>query len=67
MKRKSNVSSLRDLEVNIMGGRMKGQAFVTFPNVESAKRALSEVHGYLLHYKPMIIEFGKSTEKKSAK
>jgi RNA recognition motif-containing protein len=38
-----------------MIGKMKGQVFVTFPNAEMAKRALLEVHGYLLHGKPMII------------
>jgi U11/U12 small nuclear ribonucleoprotein SNRNP65 len=34
---------------------MKGQAFVTFPTVELAQRALDETHGYVFHEKPMII------------
>lgn len=36
-------------------GRMKGQAFIKFESVEAASRALNEVHGYLLHEKPILI------------
>lgn len=36
-------------------GRMKGQAFVTFPTKELAGTALRNVHGYVLHEKPMIV------------
>ena len=36
-------------------GRMKGQAFVTFPSNELAAKAMSLLHGYVLHEKPMII------------
>eukprot|EP01114_Cavostelium_apophysatum_P022750 TRINITY_DN8337_c0_g1_i1.p1 TRINITY_DN8337_c0_g1~~TRINITY_DN8337_c0_g1_i1.p1 ORF type:complete len:404 (-),score=104.73 TRINITY_DN8337_c0_g1_i1:699-1910(-) len=50
----------KGLEVDIKGGRMKGVAFVTFPTVEQAKRAQSEVSGYVLHEKPLIILFGKA-------
>jgi hypothetical protein len=28
-------------------GRLKGQAFITFPGVEMATQALDEVHGYV--------------------
>ena len=45
----------RGLDIKEMTGKMKGQVFVTFPNVDMAKRAYSEVNGYLLHGKPMII------------
>jgi len=36
-------------------GRMKGQAFITLPSEEKAKKALRDVHGYILHGKPMVI------------
>lgn len=39
---------------------MKGQAFVTFPTVAQAQRALKEVNGYILNDKPMVIQFGRS-------
>jgi len=55
----------RDMKVDIMDGRMKGQAFVTFPSTEIAKLALEEVNGFKLHDKPMLIQFGKvETNKK---
>ncbi|VAH16785.1 unnamed protein product [Triticum turgidum subsp. durum] len=41
-------------------GRMRGQAFVTFPSVELAQRALNLAHGYAFKGKPMIIQFGRS-------
>ena len=34
---------------------MKGQAFISLPSESRAKRALREVHGYVLHGKPMVI------------
>ncbi|XP_068202173.1 RNA-binding region-containing protein 3-like [Palaemon carinicauda] len=40
-------------------GRMKGQAFVTFPSVEAATEALSDTNGYILNDKPMVVAFGK--------
>ena len=36
-------------------GRMKGQAFITLPSEEKAKKALRDVHGYILQGKPMVI------------
>lgn len=41
-------------------GRMRGQAFVTFPSVELAHRALNLVNGYAFKGKPMIIQFGRN-------
>ncbi|XP_057247030.1 U11/U12 small nuclear ribonucleoprotein 65 kDa protein isoform X2 [Beta vulgaris subsp. vulgaris] len=41
-------------------GRMRGQAFVTFPSVESAHHALNLVNGYVFKGKPMIIQFGRN-------
>ncbi|KAG0730049.1 RNA-binding protein 40 [Chionoecetes opilio] len=40
-------------------GRMKGQAFVTFPHVEEAAEALEDTNGFILKDKPMVIAFGK--------
>lgn len=41
-------------------GRMRGQAFVTFPSVELAHYALNLVNGYVFKGKPMIIQFGRN-------
>ncbi|XP_062211119.1 U11/U12 small nuclear ribonucleoprotein 65 kDa protein-like [Phragmites australis] len=41
-------------------GRMRGQAFVTFPTIELAQCALNLVHGYVFKGKPMIIQFGRN-------
>lgn len=38
-----------------MGGRYKGNAFVTFPSTEQAKKALDEITGYILHERPVVI------------
>ncbi|XP_065071183.1 RNA-binding region-containing protein 3-like [Rhopilema esculentum] len=43
-------------------GRMKGQAFVTFPTDEVALKALRCLHGYVLHDRPMLIQFGRSNK-----
>ncbi|XP_066914778.1 RNA-binding region-containing protein 3-like isoform X2 [Clytia hemisphaerica] len=44
-------------------GRMKGQAFVTFPNENIAEKALRQVHGYILQEKPLVIQYGKANKK----
>ncbi|KAJ4915041.1 U11/U12 small nuclear ribonucleoprotein 65 kDa protein [Raphanus sativus] len=41
-------------------GRMRGQAFLTFPSVEVAHRALNLVNGFVFKGKPMIIQFGRN-------
>ena len=48
------------LEFRLLNGRMRGQAFVTFPDVKSATAALTLLNGYLLHGKPMVIQYGKT-------
>ncbi|XP_044499464.1 U11/U12 small nuclear ribonucleoprotein 65 kDa protein [Mangifera indica] len=49
------------LSVKLMQeGRMRGQAFVTFPSVELAHRALNLVNGYVFKGKPIIIQFGRN-------
>ena len=54
----NNVHLLRDsdLQIRLMNeGRMRGQAFVTLPSVEIAIKALTDLHGYILHEKPLCI------------
>ncbi|GAV86168.1 RRM_1 domain-containing protein [Cephalotus follicularis] len=41
-------------------GRMRGQAFVTFPSVELAQHALNLANGYVFKSKPIIIQFGRN-------
>ncbi|XP_043691795.1 U11/U12 small nuclear ribonucleoprotein 65 kDa protein [Telopea speciosissima] len=49
------------LNVKLMQeGRMRGQAFVTFPTVDLAHHALNLVNGYVFKGKPMIIQFGRN-------
>ncbi|ESW24520.1 hypothetical protein PHAVU_004G137800 [Phaseolus vulgaris] len=49
------------LQVKLMQeGRMRGQAFLTFPSIELAHLALNRVNGYVLKGKPMIIQFGRN-------
>ncbi|KAF9937947.1 hypothetical protein BGZ75_008604 [Mortierella antarctica] len=40
--------------------RMRGQAFVIFEDKDVAAKAMSEVQGFPLYNKPMIIQFSKS-------
>ncbi|KAL8521198.1 hypothetical protein ACS0TY_011659 [Phlomoides rotata] len=50
-----------NLTVKLMQeGRMRGQAFVTFPTVELAHNALNAVNGYVFKGKPIVIQFGRS-------
>ncbi|GFQ01850.1 U11/U12 small nuclear ribonucleoprotein 65 kDa protein [Phtheirospermum japonicum] len=49
------------LSVKLMQeGRMRGQAFLTFPTLELARNALNVVNGYVFKGKPMVIQFGRS-------
>ncbi|KAI3523231.1 hypothetical protein L1887_01290 [Cichorium endivia] len=51
-----------NLSVKLMQeGRMRGQAFVTFPSIDIAHRALNLVNGFVFKGKPMIIQFGRNT------
>jgi len=45
-------------------GKMKGQAFVTFPNEEMALKALNDTNGLVLHEKPMIVQFARTAKPK---
>lgn len=40
-------------------GRLRGQAFITFPNVASATLAVQCTNGYPLHGRPMAVLFGR--------
>ncbi|XP_065585367.1 RNA-binding protein 41 [Cyrtonyx montezumae] len=48
------------VQFRLLSGRMRGQAFITFPDVESAQDAVLLLNGYRLQGKPLVIEFGKS-------
>ncbi|POI25879.1 hypothetical protein CIB84_010370 [Bambusicola thoracicus] len=48
------------IQFRLLSGRMRGQAFITFPDIQSARDAMLLVNGYRLQGKPMVIEFGKS-------
>ncbi|XP_049322123.1 RNA-binding protein 41 isoform X1 [Astyanax mexicanus] len=49
----------------LLTGRLKGQAFITFCDIETAHAALNMLNGYRLLDKPLVIEFGR--EKKNTK
>ncbi|XP_013196976.2 RNA-binding region-containing protein 3-like [Amyelois transitella] len=46
-------------------GKMKGQAFVTFPSVEIAETALNETNGFMLKERPMVVQFARAANKKT--
>lgn len=46
----------------LLTGRMKGQAFITLPDAETAQNALRLVHGYRLLGKPLVVEFGRERQ-----
>eukprot|EP00898_Chlorokybus_atmophyticus_P007192 jgi/Chlat1/7474/Chrsp6S09192 len=53
----------QQLSIRLMQeGRMKGQAFITFPSVELATAALEEAHRFKLHEKPIALQFGKGAK-----
>ncbi|XP_053702823.1 RNA-binding protein 41 [Synchiropus splendidus] len=43
----------------LLTGRLKGQAFITLQDAETAGRALQLLHGYRLLGKPLVLEFGR--------
>uniref|UniRef100_A0A3Q3JLZ4 RNA-binding protein 41 n=1 Tax=Monopterus albus TaxID=43700 RepID=A0A3Q3JLZ4_MONAL len=46
----------------LLTGRMKGQAFITLLDAETAQKALQLVHGYRLLGKPLVVEFGRERQ-----
>ncbi|XP_042638418.1 RNA-binding protein 41 [Orycteropus afer afer] len=53
------------IQFRMMTGRMRGQAFITFPNKEIAWQALHLLNGYKLRGKILVIEFGKNKTQQS--
>ncbi|XP_037550388.1 RNA-binding region-containing protein 3 [Nematolebias whitei] len=45
-------------------GRMKGQAFIGLPSEQSAEKALRETNGFVLHDKPLVVQFARSARPK---
>ncbi|XP_072535245.1 RNA-binding region-containing protein 3 [Salminus brasiliensis] len=45
-------------------GRMKGQAFIGLPTEKSAEKALRDTNGYVLHDKPLVVQFARSARPK---
>uniref|UniRef100_S4RFZ6 RNA-binding region-containing protein 3 n=1 Tax=Petromyzon marinus TaxID=7757 RepID=S4RFZ6_PETMA len=45
-------------------GRMKGQAFVGLPSEREAQKALRDAHGYVLHGRPLVIQYARSARPK---
>uniref|UniRef100_A0A8C3NXK5 RNA-binding protein 41 n=1 Tax=Cyanoderma ruficeps TaxID=181631 RepID=A0A8C3NXK5_9PASS len=48
------------IQFRLLSGRMRDQAFITFPDTEAAQSALQLLNGYKLQGKPLVIAFGKS-------
>ncbi|XP_047027482.1 RNA-binding protein 41-like [Helicoverpa zea] len=51
------------VDLRLMTGRMRGQAFVAFQNEELAIQALEEINGTILSGRPVIAEFGRNTNR----
>lgn len=49
----------RPILYRLLTGRLKGQAFITLADVESAQAALDLLNGYMMLDKPLVIEFGR--------
>ncbi|KAI9757600.1 MAG: hypothetical protein M4579_003413 [Chaenotheca gracillima] len=47
--------------------KAKGQAFVVFGDVDAAQRAISEVQGFELFEKPMVLDFAKTNSDATVK
>ncbi|XP_077992437.1 RNA-binding region-containing protein 3-like [Glandiceps talaboti] len=45
-------------------GRMKGQAFIGLPSEQKAQSAVNDTNGYLLHGKPIVVQFARSAKPK---
>lgn len=51
------------VDLRLMTGRMRGQAFVTFQNEDLAIQALEEVNGTIMDGRPIIAEFGRNSNR----
>lgn len=45
-------------------GRMRGQAFITLPNLDRAKEALIDTNGLMLQGKPLVVQYARSAQTK---
>ncbi|KAI7870605.1 hypothetical protein BDF14DRAFT_1771705 [Spinellus fusiger] len=58
----NNYFTPTDLTIQLMKtGRLKGQAFITFPTPQKAQTALESTHGFILCDKPIAVKFSKSS------
>ncbi|UJR27582.1 hypothetical protein I4U23_008863 [Adineta vaga] len=54
-----------DIDIRLLReGKMKGQAFITFDNEEMALNALNDTNGFVLHEKPLIVQFARTAKPK---
>ncbi|CAH2258042.1 jg26742 [Pararge aegeria aegeria] len=51
------------VELRLMSGRMRGQAFVTFQSEDLAIQALVEINGTILGGQPIIAQFGRNSNR----
>ncbi|CAF4762648.1 unnamed protein product [Pieris macdunnoughi] len=51
------------IDVHLLSGRMRGQAFVTFRSEDLAIQALDEVNGTIMSGRPIIAEFGRNSNR----
>ncbi|CAH2055667.1 unnamed protein product, partial [Iphiclides podalirius] len=51
------------IDVRVLSGRMRGQAFVTFQTEDLAIKALDEVNGTILSGRPIIAQFGRNSNR----
>jgi U11/U12 small nuclear ribonucleoprotein SNRNP65 len=55
----------KGIDISLMTkGRLRGQAFITFPNESAASLAVQCTNGYPLHNRPMAVLFGRETNTK---
>lgn len=60
----SDEETKQQIQIKLMKkGKLRGQAFITFPSVRQASQAMSITHGYMLFGQPMIVSFGKMKNK----
>lgn len=56
----------KDVNVNLMTkGRLRGQAFVSFTDKSKATLALQCTNGYVIHDRPISVQFGKESNNNS--
>ncbi|XP_038218786.1 RNA-binding protein 41-like [Zerene cesonia] len=51
------------IDVKLLSGRMRGQAFVTFQSENLAIQALDEVNGTIMSGRPIIVQFGRNSNR----